>query len=101
MACWVWVELSPPVGIYATESFGSVREKKRADWNRPAGKIRVCESALVHAAHAAARTSGTAGCRALLVVFLQFGDERFGGEHQARDGSCVLQRQAGDLGGIN
>src|SRR5207302_4812873 len=71
-------------------------------WNRPAGKIRVCESSLVHAAHAAARSTRTAaGCRTLLFVFLEFCNERFGGEHQARDGSCVLQRQASDLGRVD
>src|SRR6266849_6083077 len=37
---------------------------------------------LVHAAHAAC--AGGACSRCLLVVFLDFGDQRFGGEHQAR-----------------
>src|SRR5260370_4517356 len=59
------------------------------------------ESGLVHAAHAAARACGTAGCCTLLFVFLEFSDERFGGEHQARDGGCVLQRQASDLGRVD
>src|SRR5712672_216360 len=64
--------------------------------------IREGESDLVHAAHAAARTTRTAASRrTLLFVFLEFSNQRFGGEHQARDGSCVLQRQASDLGWID
>src|SRR5712672_2208436 len=64
--------------------------------------IRVGESGLVHAAHAAARTTRAAASRrTLLFVFLEFSNEGFGGEHQARDGSCVLQRQASDLGWID
>src|SRR5882762_2490466 len=78
------------------------QKKERAGRNRPALKIREGESDLVHAAHAAARTTRTAASRrTLLFVFLEFGNERFGGEHQARDGSCVLQRQACDLGWID
>src|SRR5258708_18263140 len=50
---------------------------------------------LVHAAHAAC--AGGSGGGRLLVVFLDVSDEGFGGEHQARDRRCVLQRDAGDL----
>src|SRR5216684_6755049 len=53
---------------------------------------------LVHAAHAACAGGSGGGC---LGVFLDVGDEGFGGEHQARDGSCVLQREAGDLGWVD
>src|SRR5712692_8608801 len=82
-------------------SMGVAKEKKAGRWESARRQIRVGESSLVHAAHAA-RASGTAAGRcALLVVFLEFGDERFGGEHQARDGSCILQRQAGDLGRVD
>src|SRR5689334_2232949 len=63
--------------------------------------IRDCESSLVHAAHAAAWSTRTAGCCTLLLVFLHFRDESFGGEHQARNGSCVLQRQASDLSRVD
>src|SRR5215469_1501711 len=53
---------------------------------------------LVHAAHAAcARGAG----RGFLFLFLELGHERFRGQHQARDGRCVLQRQTGDLGRVN
>src|SRR5256714_13629169 len=54
---------------------------------------------LVHAAHAACAW-GAAG-RSLLLFFLDFSNEGFGGEHQARDGGCVLQCQAGDLGRVD
>src|SRR6267378_2515226 len=54
---------------------------------------------LVHAAHAA--SAGGSGSGSLLIVFLDVRDEGFGGEHQARDGSCILQREAGDLGWVN
>src|SRR6202521_3548397 len=54
---------------------------------------------LVHAAHAACAGSSGSGC--LLVVFLDVGDEGFGGEHQARDGRRVLQGEAGDLGRVD
>src|SRR5258705_7807228 len=55
---------------------------------------------LVHAAHAA-RATWTAGSCALLVVFLELGHQCFGGEHEAGDGSGVLQREASDLGRVN
>src|SRR5208283_3290229 len=55
---------------------------------------------LVHSAHAA-RSARTAGCSSLLVVFLQLGHERFRGEHQARNGRRVLQRQTSDLGRVD
>src|SRR5712664_3249507 len=54
---------------------------------------------LVHAAHAASAGCSGGGC--LLVFFLDVGDEGFGGEHEARDGRCVLQREAGDLGRVD
>src|SRR5260370_31628958 len=63
--------------------------------------IREGEPGLCKAAAVAAVARGTAGRGTLLFVFLEFSDERFGGEHQARDGGCVLQRQASDLGGVD
>src|SRR5260370_30807288 len=54
---------------------------------------------LVHAAHAACAGGSGGGC--LLVVLLDVGDEGFGGEHEARDGRCVLQREAGDLSWVD
>ena len=56
---------------------------------------------LVHAAHAARATRTAALRSALLLVFLDVGDQSFGGEHQAGDGSGVLQREAGDLGRVD
>src|SRR5437762_6114864 len=50
---------------------------------------------LVHATHAA--SAGSTGSSSLRSFFLELGNKRFGGEHQARDGSCILQRQPGDL----
>src|SRR5438270_2763541 len=38
---------------------------------------------------------------AIFSSFLELGNECFGGEHQARNGSCVLQRQAGDFGRVD
>jgi len=55
---------------------------------------------LVHAAHAAAGATG-AGAHGLLIVFLDFGHQSFGGEHQGGDGSGVLQGEARDLRGVN
>src|SRR5712671_178605 len=55
---------------------------------------------LVHAAHAHAACAGCSG-GGCFGVFLDVGDEGFGGEHQARDGGCVLQREAGDLGWVD
>src|ERR1700683_320386 len=58
---------------------------------------------LVHAAHAATAwhaatgTSASAGLR----LFLDVGDEGFGGEHQAGDGRGVLESEAGDFGGVD
>src|SRR2546426_5622355 len=54
---------------------------------------------LVHAAHAAC--AGGSGSGSLLIFFLDVSDEGFGGEHEARDGRCVLQREAGDLGWVD
>ncbi len=39
-------------------------------------------------------------CRCL-GLFLDFGHQSFGGEHQARDGRGVLQRQTGNLGWVD
>ena len=39
--------------------------------------------------------------RQLLVVFLDVGDQSFGGEHQAGDGRGVLQSEASDLGWVD
>src|SRR5580658_3106306 len=55
---------------------------------------------LVHAAHAAC-AGGSAASSCSLVFFLDFSDEGFGREHEARDGGCVLQRQAGDLSRVD
>src|SRR5271157_4150445 len=52
---------------------------------------------LVHPSHAAAAVRH---CRFLL-LFRKLGYQGFGGEHQGRDGTCVLQRGARDLGGID
>src|SRR5437588_718614 len=38
---------------------------------------------------------------AIFSSFLELGNECFGGEHQARNGSCVLQRQAGGFGRVD
>jgi len=35
---------------------------------------------------------------AAFLSFLDVSNEGFGGEHESRDGRCVLQREAGDLG---
>src|SRR5690606_15534789 len=51
----------------------------------------------VHTAHAA-HAAAVRRCRLFLLRSL--GHHRFGGDHQARDGSGVLQRGAGDLGRI-
>src|SRR6202161_1500334 len=58
---------------------------------------------LVHAAHTAtARHSATTACScALLVVFFDVGHQSFGGEHQAGDGSGVLQSETRNLGWID
>src|SRR4051812_18129188 len=53
---------------------------------------------LVHVAHAAAVAARH--CRSLL-LFRNFGDKSFGGEHQAGDRSRVLQGSARDLGRVN
>src|SRR5580704_2454618 len=55
---------------------------------------------LVHAAHAAC-AGGSAASSCSLVFFLDFGYQGFGREHEARDGGCVLQRQAGDLSRVD
>ena len=58
---------------------------------------------LVHAAHAATarHTTAAAGASALLIVFLDVCHQSFGGEHQAGDGSGVLQCETSDLGRVN
>src|SRR5580700_5024218 len=55
---------------------------------------------LVHAAHAAC-AGGSPAASSRSVFFLDFSDEGFGREHEARDGGCVLQRQAGDLSRVD
>src|ERR1700690_753059 len=64
-------------------------------------RLRATGWCLVHPAHAAARghTATAAGC--LLLVFLDVGHQRFGGEHQAGNRRGVLQREAGHLGWID
>src|SRR5258706_7966975 len=57
---------------------------------------------LVHSAHAAAwRSTMSASCCGLLVVFPDVGHQSFGGEHQAGDGCGVLEREARDLGWVD
>src|SRR5712692_5336068 len=53
---------------------------------------------LVHAAHATCAGGSGGGC---LGIFLDLGDEGFGGEHEARDGRSVLQREPRDLGRVD
>src|SRR5580692_3259914 len=55
---------------------------------------------LVHAAHAACAGGSTAASRCSL-FFLDFSDEGFGREHEARDRGCVLKGKAGDLGWVD
>ena len=55
-------------------------------------------AAVVHSAHA---THTATGHRWGLVFLRQFGDDGFGGEQQARDRGCILQRAAGDLGRVD
>src|SRR6267154_2363182 len=62
--------------------------------------MKLVPAGLVHAAHAACAGGSAAGCRCL-GIFLDVGDEGFGSEHEARDGRCVLQRKAGDLGRVD
>src|SRR5216684_2226057 len=75
------------------------KQKRAAREDRPS-RIEVTGELvnLVHAAHAACAGGSGGGC---LGVFFDVGDEGFGGEHQARDGRCVLQREAGDLGWVD
>src|SRR6185369_6365599 len=77
-------------------------QEKRRPENRTAFGLRIRASwgSLVHAAHAAGSTR-TAGSCALLLVFLDFGHQSFGGEHQAGYGSSVLQREASDFSGVD
>src|ERR1700722_19732257 len=56
---------------------------------------------LVHAAHTAGAAWTTAGRSRLLIVFLDFRDERFRREHQAGNRSRVLQRETGNLGWVD
>src|ERR1700704_6604855 len=56
---------------------------------------------LVHPTHTAGAAWTTAGRSRLLLVFLDLSDERFRREHQAGNRSRVLQRETGNLGGVN
>jgi hypothetical protein len=62
------------------------------------GDIPGIGSVLVHAVHAAAVA---AACRRCLGLRNLDGDQGFGGQQQACDRGCVLQRRAGDLGRID
>jgi two-component system, LytTR family, response regulator len=56
---------------------------------------------LVHAAHAAgARGAAAVSCAGFL-RFLDVGHQSFGGEHEARDGSGVLQSETSNLGRVD
>ena len=52
---------------------------------------------LVHAFHAAAVAAWHCRC---FLLFRQLGDQGFGGQHQGRNRSGILQRGAHDLGRI-
>src|SRR5271167_5155124 len=54
--------------------------------------------ALVHPAHAAAMTCADSGH---FCLFLDVGDQDFGGQHECNDGRGVLQGEPSDLGRIN
>src|ERR1700720_4118573 len=56
---------------------------------------------LVHAAHAAGAWGAAAVSCAGFLGFLDVGHQSFGGEHQARDGSGVLQSETSYLGRVN
>src|SRR5438270_403443 len=56
-------------------------------------------ASLVHAAAHAAVSA--ARHRGFLLLFRKFADQGFGGEHEAGDGTGVLQGSARDLGGID
>src|SRR5215218_1621712 len=56
---------------------------------------------LVHPAHAATHAAAARHAALTLVLLLDLGDHRLGGQHQARDGSGVEQRGLGHLGRID
>src|SRR3984885_12565708 len=56
---------------------------------------------LVHAAHAAGAWGAAAVSCAGFLRFLDVCHQSFGGEHEARDGSGVLQSETGYLGRVN
>src|SRR5260370_5379934 len=56
---------------------------------------------LENSAHAASAWGAAAVSCAGFLGFLDVGHQSFGGEHQARDGSGVLQREASDFGRID
>src|SRR5215218_2777603 len=56
---------------------------------------------LVHPAHAATHAAAARHAALTLVLLLDLGDHRLGGQHQARDGSGVEQRGRGHLGRID
>ena len=68
------------------------------------GTLNCCSTFdLVHPAHAAAWTAtmSACACSGLLGLFLDVGDQSFGGEHQAGNGRGVLEREARDLGRVD
>src|ERR1700733_9838977 len=56
---------------------------------------------LVHGAHAAGAWGAAAVSCASFLGFLDVGHQSFGGEHEARDGSGVLQSETGYFGRVN
>src|ERR1043166_1020965 len=66
-----------------------------------AGKLACPAPILVHAAHTAGTARASASGSCLLLVFLDFGHQSFGGEHQAGDGVGVLESEAGDFSRVN
>src|SRR5260370_31596422 len=85
----------------------AARESSRAGCvaqtaRRDAGVTMQPKRTLVHSAHAAAwRSTMSASCCGLLVVFPDVGHQSFGGEHQAGDRCGVLEGEARDLGWVD
>src|SRR5271154_5820058 len=68
---------------------------------RRAPRIQLQRLRLVHAAHAAGAWGAAAVSCAGFLGFLNVGHQSFGGEHEARDGSGVLQSETSYLGRVN
>jgi hypothetical protein len=94
---WFLIEYMGDVAIYAT-SF------KVSRWDEVRGKIKKNVSTF-RPCRPGRRRMGCGGAPLrrlrLLHVFLDVGDQSFGGEHQAGDGCGVLQSETSDLGRVD